>query len=604
MRRPISAVALLAFIVLALALAPVSAAAAADVDARRKALAALLAEHWEHTLATNPELASSLGDRRWNDQLAEISPATIERELAGNKAFLARFEAIDTSGFPEQEALDKVLMVRDLRTAIDFARFQSWLMPVDQMGGIHLYSVYLASTGPFETVKDYDDYVARLRALPRQLDGTIAHMRAGMAKGLMPPKVVLERVPGQAREIADAKPEESPFAAPLATFPEAVPAADQARLRAAMLAAIREAVAPAYARFADFVSAEYLPRGRAEAGVWSLPDGAARYAMLAAWSTSTAMTPDEIHQLGLSEVARIEEEMKALAKRLGFADLEAFDAAIAADPKLHAQTADRLLDLYRGYTAGMQKKLPELFGRLPKAPLEVTAMEATRSASAPPAGYTPGTPDGKRPGRIEVNVFEPQKRTTLNAETTCYHEGIPGHHLQIALAQELPALAPFRKNAYYTAYTEGWAHYAERLARENGFFTDPYSLYGHLQREMLRAIRLVVDTGLHAKRWSREQVVQFFHDHSNIDETDVQNETNRYMVIPGQALGYKVGQLKILALRERARQALGSRFDLRAFHDEVLGAGALPLDVLEQRIDAWIAAQRTAPPPTPTAPGR
>ena len=579
-------------------------ARADDLAARRKALAALLAEHWEHNLATYPELASSLGDRRWNDKLTDSSLAAIERELASTRAFLARFEAIDTSGFPEQEALDKVLMVRDLRTNVDYAHFQDELMPVNQMGGLHLYLAEMASTLPFETVKDYEDYVARLRALPQQLDGTIARMRAGMAKGLMPPKVVLERVPGQAREIVDAKPEESSFAEPLGRFPATIPAADQARLRAALLAAVREAVVPAYARFADFVTAEYLPRGRTEVGVWSLPDGEARYAAMVAWSTSSTMTPDEIHQLGLNEVARIEEEMKAVARRLGHADLASLDAAIAADPKLHAQTAERLLDLYRGYTAGMQAKLPELFGRLPKAALEVKPMEALRSASAPPAGYTPGAPDGSRPGRIEVNVFEPQKRTTLNAETTCYHEGIPGHHLQIALAQELPALAPFRQNAYYTAYTEGWAHYAERLARENGFFQDPYSLYGHLQREMLRAIRLVVDTGLHAKRWNRERVVQFFHDHSNIDETDVQNETNRYMVIPSQALGYKVGQLKILALRERARQTLGARFDLRAFHDEVLGAGALPLDVLEQRIDAWIAAQKAAPPPAAAQPGR
>ena len=599
MRRKLVVVAFCALALDALA-GRAASPSAADLETRRKALRDLVAEQWEHTLAASPEFASSLGDRRWNDQLSEISPAAIERELAATRSFLARFEAIDTSGFPEQEVLDKTLMLRDLHIAVDYARFEGWLMPLNQVAGIHLYSIDLATTGPFETVKDYDDYVARLRGLPRQFDGTIERLRTGMAKGLMPPKVVLEQVPAQAREVAEKKPEESPFAAPLANFPDAVPAAERTRLRTAVLAAIREAVAPAYARFADFVAKEYAPRGRSEVGLWALPDGDARYAMLAAWSTSTTMTPDEIHQLGLREVARIEDEMKAVARRLGYANLESLDAAIAADPKLHAQTAERLLDLYRGYTAGMQVKLPDLFGRLPKAALEVKPMETTRSPSAPPAGYTPGTPDGKRPARIEVNVFEPEKRTTLNAETTCYHEGIPGHHLQIALAQELGTLPPFRQNAYYTAYTEGWAHYAEGLAREAGFYQDPYSLYGHLQRQMLRAIRLVVDTGLHAKRWTREQVVQFFHDHSNIDEMDVQNETNRYIVNPGQALGYKVGQLKILELRERARQALGPRFDLRAFHDEVLGAGALPLDVLEARIDAWIAAQQ--PTPAPAAP--
>ena len=572
-------------------------AAAADLAARRKALSDLLAEQWEHTLATSPEYASMLGDLRWNDKLADISPAAIERELASTRDFLARFTAIDTTGFPEQEALNQVLMVRDLRATLEDARFESWLMPVSQLGGAHLDAAALPSTTRFETVKDYDDYLARLRQVPAQLDGTVTLMRAGMAKGLMPPKFLLEKVEKQARDIADAKPEESPFAEPLSHFPSAVPAADQVRLRAATLAVLRDAIAPAYMRFADFVAREYAPRGRSEVGVWSLPDGEARYAARVKQVTTTEMTPDEIHQLGRREVARIEGEMKAVAQRLGYADTKALDAAIAKGPKLHVQSGDQLLALYRGFAAGMEKKLPELFGRLPKAALEVAPMEAFRSAAAPPADYTPGAADGSRPGRINVNLFEPTKRTTLNAETTCYHEGIPGHHLQISIAQELPTLPPFRQNAFYTAYTEGWAHYAERLARDSGFFVDPYSLYGHLQREMLRAIRLVVDTGLHAKRWSREQVVQFFHDHSNIDEVDVQNETNRYIVVPAQALGYKVGQLKLLELRERARQALGARFDLRAFHDEVLGGGALPLDVLEARIDAWIAAQQPSPAP-------
>ncbi len=568
--------------------------AAADLAARRKALDALLAEQWEYNLTTNPEYASILGDRRWNDKSSEISQAAVDRDLAKSRDFLARLEAIDTTGFPEQEALNKTLMVRDLRESIDDSRFQGWLMPVNQMGGIHIEAPQLASLLPFETVKDYEDYATRLRNLPAQLDGTIAFMREGMAKKLMPPRFLLGKVADQATGIGSKKPEESPFAMPLAKLPESFSAADKARLRGLVLDAIRDQVNPAYVRFATFVSKEYAPAGRTEVGMWSLPDGDANYAARVKRTTTTDMTPEQIHQLGLREVARIEGEMLAIAKQLGYADLRSFNAAVEANPALKATSGEQIVGLYRKYIDQMQAKLPQLFGRMPRAKVEVVAMEDYRAASAAGADYVQGTPDGSRPGRVNVNTSEATSRKLINVETTAYHEGIPGHHMQISIQQELPTLPPFRQHGGNTAYIEGWALYSERLGEDVGFFQDPYSMYGHLQDEMLRAIRLVVDTGLHYKRWTREQVVQFFHDHSAIDEVEVQNETDRYIVWPGQALGYKIGQLKILELRDRAKKELGPHFDIRAFHDEVLGAGSLPMDVLEARIDGWIAAQKKA----------
>ncbi len=569
--------------------APAVAPAAADLEARRQAFARLLEEQWEYVLRTSPEFASILGDKRWNDQVSDLSQEAIDRDLAEARRFRDRFAAIDTAGFPDQEALTHTLMVRTLSERLDNVRFRNWLMPVNQMGGIHLEAAGFASVLSWDTVKDYDDWNARLRKLPRMFEQTTAHMRAGMAAGLMPPKFLLEKVAEQAEGIAKTPPESSPFSRPLGRFPDAVPAAERERLTRELHATLREAVLPAYAEFARFVREEYAPRGRTEPGVWALPDGEARYAASVKRQTTTDLTPEQIHQLGLQQVAALEAEMLVLARRLGYQDLKSFNAAIESKPELRAGSRERILELYRRYTDQMWVKLPELFGRLPKAKVLIEPVESFREEEAAGAEYNQGTPDGSRPGLVKVNTGEPEKRKVLTIESTAYHEAVPGHHLQISIAQELPTLPPFRQQLGFTAYVEGWALYSERLGKEVGFYQDPYSDYGRLQDEMLRAIRLVVDTGFHYKRWSREQVVQFFRDHSAVDEPDIQNETDRYIVWPGQALAYKVGQLKILELRERAQRALGERFDVRAFHDEVLASGALPLDILEQRIDAWVA---------------
>jgi uncharacterized protein (DUF885 family) len=581
---------LLLFLAVATGASQAPAPGASDLAARRAALTALLDEEWQYTMRTNPELASFLGDKRYNDQLSDASLAGIERDLAAKRVFLTRFEAIDTSGFPEQEMLNKRLMVRNLKEELDGSRFKLWEMPINQQSGIHLEAPELAAVLTFTTVKDYDDLITRYRKMPALFDATIEHMRHGMADGLMPPRFVLVKVVQQISGIAGQKPEDSPFAEPLKTFPASVSAAEQSRIRTAMLGAIADSLLPTYRRFGDFVEHEYLPKGRTEPGMWSLPGGDELYAFMVKQQTTSDLTPEQIHQIGLQQVADIEKQMAAVAAKLGYSDLKAFNAKVQSDPELHAKSRQQILDLYRGYIDGMYTKLPELFGRLPKAKVKVEPTEAFREKDASAAEYQPGTQDGSRAGRVEVNTSDPTMRKTITMESTAYHEGVPGHHLQISIAQELPSLPPFRQNGGYTAYVEGWALYSERLGKEVGFYTNPYNDYGRLQDEMLRAVRLVVDTGLHYKHWSRDQVVQFFHDHSATDEVEVQSETDRYIVTPGQALAYKIGQLKITELRERARRELGAKFDIRAYHDEVLGAGALPLDVLEERIDHWIAA--------------
>ncbi|HEU4734531.1 MAG TPA: DUF885 domain-containing protein [Kofleriaceae bacterium] len=569
-----------------------SAAPAPTLEERRKQLGALIAEQWEYTLRHSPELASILGDRRYNDRWSDLSVEAVQADLVETRKFLTRFAAVDTTGFPEQEALNQQLMVRSLKEQLDDARFEDWLMPVNQFSGIHIGIATLVPMLPFATVKDYDDYLARLDKLPQAFDQAITLMKLGLDKQLVPPAILLEQCVSQTEGLAKASGEASPFAQPLKKFPAAIARADQDRIRAAVLAAIRDKVVPSYVAFAKFLRDDYVPRGRAEPGMWALPDGIARYNARIKQTTTTDLTADQIHEIGLAEVARIEAEQAVIGKRLGFADFAAFKDHVRHDRKLYARSRADILARYRKYTDQMYTKLPALFGRLPRQRMTIEPVETFREKEASGAQYDQGTQDGSRPGMVRVNTYEPTKRLTIDMESTAYHEGVPGHHMQIAIQQELGELPPFRQQAFYVAFQEGWALYSERLGKEVGFYQDPYNDYGRLQDEMLRAIRLVVDTGLHAKHWTRQQVVQFFHDHSTIDEPSVQSETDRYIAIPGQALGYKIGQLTISRLRDKAQAALGKAFDIRGFHDEVLGAGALPLDILERRIDAWIARQK------------
>jgi uncharacterized protein (DUF885 family) len=563
------------------------------LDTRRAKFNQLLKDEWEYELKESPERATVVGDYRYNDRWSDNSLAHVQQVKHDLQDWLAKFDALDISGFDEQEKLSQSLMVRNLKQRIEGIDLKTYEMPVDQFNGAHLQFAQFVAIIPFNTTKQYEDYLARLHKIPAAFDQIIEVMQQGEKDKLMPPRFLLEKTVTQCKSIADVAGEANAFGHPVSKFPDAVPEADRKRLHDAIIAAVDNEVRPAYTKLANFISTEYVPKGRAEPGFWALPDGDARYRFNIRRLTTTNMDPETIHELGLKEVARIEEEELAIAKKLGFSDLKTFRASIKNDPKLFAKSREEILDKYRAYIAQMQPELPKLFGLLPKTPLEVRPVQEFREKEAAGASYSSGTPDGSRPAIVYVNTSDFSHRSLITIETTAYHEGVPGHHMQIAIAQALPELPEFRKHGFYSAYSEGWALYAERLGEDLGFYQDPYSRYGHLDAEMLRAVRLVVDTGVHYKHWTRQQMVDFFHEHSSEDEPSVQAETDRYIAWPAQALGYKLGQLEILKLRDRAKAELGDKYDIRAFHDEVINGGAMPLDVLDERVTGWIAAQKT-----------
>jgi uncharacterized protein (DUF885 family) len=566
--------------------------AADDAATRLKAFNALLAEQWEYSLKEAPEFATILGDYRYNDQVSDLSLEHAQVQQDQNKDFLKRFQAVDTSGFAEQDRLSQQLMVEQLQDSIKGFDLKNYEMPLDQFNGFHLQEAQFVAVVPFDSTGHYEDYVARLHKMPLAVEQVIAVARQGEKDGLMPPKYLLKKVASQIDSIAGPAGEANVFGQPVAKFPDAVPEADRKRLHDAVVQAVDTEVRPAFAKLSAFVAKEYAPKGRAQPGLWSLPEGDARYRFAIHSQTTTEMAPEAIHQLGLSEVKRIEGEMDVIAKQLHYKDLKTMRAQLKTDPKVHATSRQQIIDLYTKYIAQMQPKLPELFGLLPKTEVKVVAVQEYREKEAAGAEYNQGTPDGSRPGMVYVNTGDYTHRSLLPIEDTAYHEGVPGHHMQISIAQTLPGLPPFRQQAGYNAYAEGWALYAERLGKEVGFYQDPLSDYGRLSGELLRADRLVLDTGVHYKHWTRVQMVKFFREHSSEDEPDIQAETDRYVAWPAQACAYKLGQLKILELREKAKQALGAKFDIRAFHDEILDGGALPLDVLDLRVSNWIAAQK------------
>lgn len=583
-------------LILAIALMPCpsrDATDASNVEARRKQLNQLIAEEWEYELKESPERATFVGDYRYNDRWSDSSLAHVAVQRADVQNWLAKFQAVDTTGFPEQEKLNQQLMVRNLKEWIEYIDLKLFLMPVDQFNGVHLNLAVFVSFIPFETTKQYDDYLARLHKIPAVIDQVIEVLQAGEKEQLEPPAFLLDKTVSQCDAIATPVGAENAFGRPVTHFPSAVPAIDQKRLHDQIIAAVDNEVRPAYRKLQKFLATEYAPKGRKEEGVWALPNGDALYRFHVRQQTTTNMDPETIHQLGLKEVARIQAEQLAIAKKLGFADLKTFQASLKTNPKLAPTSREQILEIYRHFIRQIEPELPKYFGLLPKTKLEVKAVEEFREKDASGAQYYQGTPDGSRSGAVMVNTGDFQHRTTPEMEATAYHEGVPGHHMQISIAQTLPELPKFRQQGSYTAYAEGWALYAESMGKEMGFYQDPYSDYGRLEGELLRATRLVLDTGVHYKRWTRQQMVDFFHNYTSEDEPEVQAETDRYIAVPGQALGYKLGQLEILKLRLQVQEQLGAKYDVRAFHDEILNGGALPLDVLEQRVNAWIAAQKS-----------
>jgi uncharacterized protein (DUF885 family) len=569
-----------------------TAAAGGSVDANRKELNQIFKDYWEDNLKHNPEFASTLGDKRYNDQISDYSVNAYNEGLEREQTLMMRLGAVDVAGLTDQEKISRDLLLREFAEDQEAANFKEWEMPVTQRGGIYTTYPQIVAELSFTTVKDYDDWIARLHLIPAAFDQVTQNMSLGMEDHRVPPKFLLEKALAQVKAMAAQKPEESPLALPLKKFPAGIKPAEQERIKAEMLDAIGKEVLPAYMRFARFMEVSYVPAGREAPGIDALPDGAKYYAFRIRRTTTTDLTPDQIHQIGLDEVKKDEAEMLAIAQKLGFKDLVSFRASLKANPKMKAASREALLDAYHGYLTPMQARLPELFGRLPKAKFEVVAVPDYLEKTSAPAYYEEGSPDGSRPGRLFIDTYNATDRNLYSVEDIAYHEGIPGHHLQISIAQELDDIPTFRKYQHYTAYQEGWGLYSERLGKDVGLYQDPYSDYGRLEGDIWRAIRLVVDTGVHSKHWTREQMVAYFHDHSNIDDTSIQAEVDRYIAWPSQALAYEVGQLKILELRARAKTALGEKFDLKGFHDQVLDAGALPLDVLSARIDAWIAEKQ------------
>ncbi len=564
------------------------------MEDRSKALNTVFHNYWEQYLKTSPEFASTLGDKRYNDQISDYSLKAINEWLATEQNFLLQLAAIDPTGLTDQEKTSRELLMRRLADDQEASEFKPWEMPVNQMGGIYSEYPQLAAELSFTTAKDYDDWIARLHALPKAFDQVTTNMSIGMEDKRVPPKYLLEKTLEQVKQIANQKPEDSPLALPLKKFPASVSATEQERIKQETLAAIGKAVQPAYVRFARFLQVSYIPAGREQPGISALPDGAKYYQFLIHRTTTTDLTADKIHQIGLDEVKKDEAEMLVIAQKLGFKDLKSFQADLKTNPKLKPASREALLDAYRGYLTPMQAKLPSLFGRLPKAPFEVVPVPPYMEKTSATAYYQRGTADGSRPGRLFIDTYNATERNLDDVEAIAYHEGLPGHHLQVSISQELDGIPEFRKYSGYTAYGEGWGLYAEHLGKDVGLYQDPYSDYGRLEGDIWRAIRLVVDTGVHSKHWTRQQMVDYFHDHSAINETDVQSEVDRYIAWPSQALAYKIGQLKILELRDEAKKELGDKFDIRAFHDQVLDAGALPLDVLDERVTAWIANQKAA----------
>jgi uncharacterized protein (DUF885 family) len=562
----------------------------ASVAARVADQNALFEDYYQHELETHPERATAYGDYRYNDRLADYSLAAVDAQRASDGRYLARLKAISTTGFAEQDALSHEVLTRSLEQRIDNYGFKEYEMPLSQMDGPQVGLADLPLAVPLDSVKHYEDYVARLHQIPRVFSQTEEVLRAGVRDHLMPVRFLLEKVPAQCAGVISA----DPFLTPIKKFPEDMPVADRQRLTTEITAAVEDEVLPAYESFRAFVTTEYAPHGRTTLSVASLPGGKQRYLNdIRSRTTVSNLGPEEIHAIGLREIERIQADMLAIARHEGFPDLASFRESLKTNPKYIPTSAEQIVDDFRKYIAQMQPKLPELFGFIPGSPVTVEAIPDFQAAMA--THYQTGTPDGKRPGRVSVATANFSHRTLIDDEATAYHEGIPGHHMQQSVAQQLTGLPKFRQHIGNSGYIEGWALYAEQLGKEVGFYQDPVSDYGRLSSELFRAIRLVVDTGIHDQGWSRDDVVQFFRKYDAIDEPTIQSETDRYIAWPAQALSYKLGQLKFRELRDRAQQELGAKFDLRSFHDEMLNGAVLPLDLLDSRTNAWIAAQKRSP---------
>ena len=578
--------------IMTLGLIPVPLHAQEDhVNQAAKALHELFASEWDYQMEQHPTWASSLGDRRWNDRWGDRSLNAIYKRHSHNIGVLSKLKTMDREELSPSDRLNYDLFLKDYQDEVAGHQYRWYLIPVTQRGGIQTADE-LADSLRFETLKDYEDWLARLRSFPTYMDQTIALMREGIRARMILPKIVLERIPTQIDHQIVSDPKASPFYKPFTRYSASIAGADRTRLSQEAGKAIEAAVVPAFRQLKEFFLKEYLPAASDQVGLWQLPQGEAMYSFFVRIDTTTNMTPKEIHEIGLSEVRRIRAEMQTIIDKLGYkGSFEEFTAFLRSDPQFYYKTPEELLEAYRALTRRIDPLLVKLFKTLPRIPYGVEPIPQNIAPDTTTAYYNPPAADGSRAGTYFVNLYKPETRPKYEMMALSLHEAVPGHHLQIALAMEQEGLPNFRRYGGYTAFVEGWGLYAESLGNEMGLYDDPYSKFGQLMYEIWRAARLVVDTGLHYMRWDRQRAIDFLSENTARPELDVVNEIDRYISMPGQALAYKIGQLKISALRAQAAKALGSKFDIKAFHDELLKDGALPLAVLEIKMNAWMESQ-------------
>lgn len=557
-----------------------------------RALHALFEEAWELDMREDPLRATYIGDHRYAREWPDPRPAAYERRHAANVSILERLERIDRSQLSPRDALNYDLFAWEYRSRIASYRFKPWLYEFRARDGIHALSE-VAELLHFASVSDYENWIARLRSLDVYVSRYIELLEVAIRERRTQPKVIMERVAPMLAALINTSSEESPFYAPFKQMPDVIPAAERSRLQAEGREAIARSVLPAYKRFEEFFRTRYLPACRDTVGIWDTPDGEAFYRERAQYFTTTRLSPEEIHAIGLKEVARIRAEMDAVIRQVGFkGSFQEFLTFLRTDPQFYYSSPDELFRAYVVTAKQIEPELVRLFGKLPRTPYGVRPIPMTSAPNTTTAYYQPSSADGRRAGYYYVNLYRPEVRPKYEIEVLTVHEAVPGHHLQIALAQEQTDLPAFRRNAETTAFVEGWALYTERLGEDLGLYKDPYSKFGQLTYDMWRAVRLVVDTGMHAKRWTRQQAIDYFAANAAKTEADIINEIDRYIAWPGQALAYKIGQLRILELRALAQKELGERFDIREFHDAVLANGAVPLETLERIIRDWIASRR------------
>ncbi|MEJ7590007.1 MAG: DUF885 domain-containing protein [Planctomycetaceae bacterium] len=549
-------------------------------------------EEWQRTLKENPTQASQLGDRRYNTFWPDTSLTAIHVSQTRTRQVLATMKALDRSSFSADDNLNARLFEFQYEAEISEQRFQLHLLPVNQRGGIQDEDTTV-DVLQFDTLRDYQDWIARLRAFPLYTARTMALMRQGIHERMIHPKIVMQRVPAQLRKQLVSQPHESPYYKPFRTFTVELTDTEKNHLRKDAAAAIESCILPSYRTFLEFFEKEYLPACFEDVGCWQRPDGQAMYAELARRFTTTNLTPQEIHDIGLAEVKRIRSEMEAIQNEVGFqGSFQEFLIHLRSDKQFYFDTPEELLQAYRECCDRINPNLPKLFLKLPKSAYDIRPIPDQMAQDTTTAYYRPPAADGTRPGSYFVNLYRPETRPKFEIDALSLHESVPGHHLQIALSMELTDVPEFRRYGGHTAFIEGWALYTEKLGGELGLYRDPYSRFGQLTYEMWRAVRLVVDTGMHCLKWSRQEAIDFFADNTAKSMLDIENEIDRYIAWPGQALAYKIGELKIQELRRRCEQELGDRFDVREFHDVVLKNGAVPLDVLDELVTAWIAAKK------------